>query len=48
MEVTEAKVEVHVGEDEERVDDHTLVDEERVVEGVRVEVITMGVYVSAL
>ena len=25
MEVAEAKVEVHIGEDKERVDDHTLV-----------------------
>ena len=48
MEVAEAEVEVHIGEDEERVNDRTLVDEERVVEGVRVEVVTMGVYVSAL
>ena len=34
MEVAETKVEVHIGKDEERVDDRTLVDEERVVEGV--------------
>ena len=48
VEVAEAEVEVHIGEDEERVNDRTLVDEEHVVEGVRVEVVTMGVYVSAL
>ncbi len=48
MEVAEAKVEIHIGKDEERVDDYTLVDEERVVEGVRVEVVIVGVHVSAL
>ena len=48
VEKAEAEVEVNVGEDEERVDDHTLVEEERVVEGVRVEVVGMAVHVSAL
>lgn len=48
VEEAEAKVEVNVGEDEERVDEHALVDEKRVVEGFWVEVVAMGVYVSAL